>query len=84
MIGQGFGVGGYGMMGGGSFMMLLFLAVIGFLFYLAINKQTPNQKDAQLVSKQSADSDALMIAKTRLANGEISVEEFDQIKRNLF
>ncbi|WP_423799605.1 SHOCT domain-containing protein [Neobacillus sp. SAB-20_R2A] len=79
MMGSGYG--GFGMMGGGSFMMILFLAAIGFLFYLALNKQNP--KKVANITLPTADSEALKIVKSRLANGDISVEEFEQIKRNL-
>lgn len=79
MICQGFG--GFGMMGGGSFMMILFVAVIVFLFYLAMKKQNP-PKEA-FILQQIPDSEALRMAKSRLANGEISVEEFEAIKQNL-
>lgn len=85
MMGQGFGFGGYGMMGGGSLMMIVIIAAIGFLFYLALNKQqTPATKDASLTPQPAVETEALKIAKSRLANGEISVEEFEQIKKNLY
>jgi putative membrane protein len=78
---MGYGFGGLGMMGGGPFMMLLFLVVIGYLFYLALNKQTPTHKEAYISTYPTVD--ALNIAKARLANGEITIEEFEQIKLNL-
>lgn len=81
MMGHGFG--GLGMMGGGSFMMILFLVAIGFLFYIALNKQAPKHKEAHISTYPAVDSEALKIAKARLARGEISVEEFEQIKKNL-
>lgn len=82
MMGQGFGgFGGFGMMGSGSLMMILILVAIGFLIYLALNKQNPN-KDS-FISPSATNTEALKIAKLRLANGEISVEEFEQIKKNL-
>lgn len=86
MMGRGFGgFGGYGMMGGSSFMMILVIAAVGFLIYLALNKnkQTSNQKDANLSPQNNVESEALNMAKTRLAKGEITVEEFEQIKKNL-
>ena len=84
MMGQGFGFGGYGMMGGGSLMMIIIIAAVGFIVYLALKKQAPAAKDASLTPPPAVESEALRIAKTRLANGEISVEEFEQIKKNLF
>jgi putative membrane protein len=83
MMGQGFGnYGGYGM-GGGSVMMLLGILAIGLLFYLILNKQNNNGSGQYQVSAPQVSSDALELAKSRLANGEISVEEFEQIKKNL-
>lgn len=82
MMGQGFGnYGGYGM-GGGSVMMLLGFLAIGLLFYLAINKQH-NGGAQYTVSGPPVSSEALEIAKSRLANGEINIDEFEQIKKNL-
>ncbi|XJZ28027.1 SHOCT domain-containing protein [Bacillota bacterium Lsc_1132] len=83
MMGQGFGFGGFGMMGGGSLVMIVLIAAIGFLFYLALNKQAPVQKDANMPIQPTVDSEALKIAKSRLASGEITVEEYEQIKKNL-
>ena len=86
MMGQGYGFGGFGMAGGGSLMMILLIAAIGFLFYLALKKPTPDHKDANLPTQPAqptVDSEAMKIAKNRLASGEITVEEFEQIKRNL-
>ncbi|MDR6121653.1 putative membrane protein [Bacillus sp. SLBN-46] len=82
MMGQGYGI-GYGMMGGGSMMMILFFVLIGFLFYLVMNRHAPVQKDTSLGLQPAVHSEALKIAKSRLASGEITVEEFEQIKKNL-
>lgn len=73
---------GFGMfrMGGGSIMMILVVLLIGYLFYLGMN----NQKiGIQNRSQQVTSSNALEIAKSRLAQGEISFEEFEQIKKNI-
>lgn len=83
MMGYGFGSGGFGMMGGGTLMMILFLVVIGFLFFLAMNRQTPVQKNANIPPQPEINPAALEIAKSRLASGEITIEEFEQIKQNL-
>jgi putative membrane protein len=83
MMGNGFGFGGFGMMGGGLCMMVLLLIVIGFLFYMGMKKQATNQKDTNIFSQPTADSEAIKIAKSRLTSGEITVEEFEQIKKNL-
>ena len=83
MMGHGYGMGGFGMMGGGSLMMIILLVFIGLLFYLALNKQTPIQKDINIPIQPAVNTEALNIAKARLANGDITVEEFEQIKNNL-
>ena len=84
MMGQGFGYGGFGMLGGGSLMMILLIAAVGFLVYLALKKQSPGNQQASYPVQHSVQSEALSIAKSRLASGEITVEEFEQIKKNLF
>ncbi|WP_062356452.1 SHOCT domain-containing protein [Bacillus kwashiorkori] len=79
MMGLGHGFGIFGM-GGGSIMMILIVLLIGYLFYLGMN----NQKIAiQNKNQQVTSSNALEIAKSRLAQGEISFEEFEQIKKNI-
>ena len=78
MIGPGY-FGGFGM-GGGSLMMLVVFLAIGYLLYLAFNQ---NRGNSQTLSRQSRSSEALELAKGRLARGEITVEEFEQIKTNL-
>lgn len=79
MMGPGFGYyGGFGM-GGGSFMMILVLLAIGLLVYFAFNRQ---QRESWNVSA-APNTNALELAKTRLARGEISLEEFEQIKNKL-
>lgn len=81
MMGPGFGYyGGFGM-GGGSLMMLIVFLGIGLLFYLAFNNQ--NRGSNQPISHQAVNTEALEIAKGWLARGEITVEEFEQIKANL-
>jgi putative membrane protein len=82
LIGLGYGFfGGLGI-GGGSTMMILFLLAIGVVVYLLMNQQNVNGK--QYIHPQPVvNLDALEIAKSRLANGEITVEEFEQIKKNL-
>ena len=78
MMGPGY-FGGFGM-GGGSLMMLVVFLAIGYLLYLAFNQ---NRGNSQTLSRQSRSSEALELAKGRLARGEITVEEFEQIKTNL-
>ena len=63
-------------------MMLLGILAIGLLFYLILNKQNNGSGQYQVPAPQVS-SEALELVKARLANGEISVEEFEQIKKNL-
>lgn len=84
MMGRGYSSGGFGLMGGGSLLIILILVVIGLVIYFAMKKNTNgNKKDASFISSQKTESTALDIAKSRLAKGEISLEEFEQIKKNL-
>jgi len=80
MMGAGY-YGGMGM-GGGFFMMFIGMIVIGLLLYFAITKQSTG--NGHMVNTQPMQhSEALEIVKLRLANGEITVEEFEQMKKNL-
>ncbi|MFZ3578337.1 SHOCT domain-containing protein [Virgibacillus sp. DJP39] len=79
MMGYGHGFGMFGS-GGGSFMMIVVFLLIGFLVYLGIKSQNKDNKNS---SQPVAGSNALEIAKSRLAKGEITVEEFEQIKKNV-
>lgn len=67
--GNGFGIGGY-------VMMFLGLVVIGLIIYFLVKGQNQNQNRPQTY-------DALEIAKARLAKGEITPEEYENIKKNL-
>ena len=77
MMGLGHGFGMFGL-GGGSIMMILVVFLIGYLFYLGMNNQKISTHNQQVTG-----SNALEIAKSRLAQGEISFEEFEQIKKNI-
>ncbi|MCM3365029.1 SHOCT domain-containing protein [Niallia sp. Sow4_A1] len=80
MMGPGY-FGGFGM-GGGSFMMIIVILVIGVLLYLAYNHK--NTGNGNMMAVQPAHNlEAFEIAKSRLASGEITVEEFEQIKKYL-
>jgi putative membrane protein len=78
-MGMGYGLGTcrIGLMGGGSIMMILFLVLIGFLFYFVMKKRQSNH------FSQPAAGDPLNILKSRLARGEITMEEFEQIKKTI-
>jgi putative membrane protein len=68
--------GGWGwMLFGGVFMLIFWIAVI-FLVVWGIKKLTENRGSA-------AGSNALDIARERYAKGEISQEEFQNIKKHI-
>lgn len=67
------GFGGYGLgMGFGSIFMILFWAVIIYLLFTLLRSNT----------RQSSDS-AIEILRERYAKGEISKEQFEQMKKEL-
>jgi putative membrane protein len=70
-----FGDGGWHMMGGGPLMWILWILVIGVVIYLLVNyskKQTSDHEETPLD-----------ILQKRYAKGEISGEEYEQMKQNL-
>ncbi|WP_330948521.1 SHOCT domain-containing protein [Virgibacillus sp. MG-45] len=79
MMGLGHGYGMFGF-GGGSFVMILVFLLFGYLIYLGINSQNPGSVNRK---QPVAGSNAIETAKSRLAKGEISFEEFEQIKKNI-
>ncbi|KXG44973.1 hypothetical protein U473_01955 [Tepidibacillus decaturensis] len=80
MMGPGFGAFGGCGLGGGFGMMFLGLIVIGVIIYLLVKG---NQNGTTVRNVTATNSDALEIAKSRLAKGEITTEEFENIKKNL-
>jgi len=63
--------------GGGMFMWILFLIIIGLLIYFIVHAtKTKSQMPTQSES-------ALDILKKRYAKGEISKEDFDRMKKDL-
>lgn len=70
-----FGDGGWHMMGGGPLMWILWILVIGVVIYLLVNyskKQTSEHEETPLD-----------ILQKRYAKGEISGEEYEQMKYDL-
>jgi len=62
---------------GGWFPMLLWLLILGAIAFLALKALGGNPKDGN----QDADrNDSLEILKTRLARGEINVDEYNTLK----
>lgn len=78
-MGQGMMGGGPGMMGGGFLFMLLLLIGAVILVVWIVKMMSPQQGDTETTSRE----DAVEIARKRYAKGEISKEEFEQIKREL-
>ncbi|MFB1050971.1 SHOCT domain-containing protein [Paraliobacillus sp. JSM ZJ581] len=79
MMGIGHGSGMFGL-GGGLFMMVVIILLVGYLIYLGVNSQ---QASNQKKNEQQMEPNALEIAKIRLAKGEITFEEFEQIKQHI-
>jgi len=86
--GAGFGMMGPGMMGwqwyGGFWwmplMMIVFWVLVGLGIYLLIRAYTPSRRRPYEGGEQDR---ALAIARERLARGEITLEEFEKIKKSL-
>lgn len=78
---------GPGMMGGfgwGWFMPLLILIFLGLIIWAIVAVvRGASQSDGSQTSSIRSDS-ALEVLKTRYAQGKISIEEFEQIKKSLF
>jgi putative membrane protein len=70
---------GWWMMFGGIFMLLFWGAIIALVVW-GINKLREREGSGTGTTKKR---DPLDIAKERYAKGEISHEEFEQIKKNL-
>lgn len=83
-MGPGFGgfSGGCLGLGGGFGMMFIGILVIGLIIYLVLKGQN-NQNGISSNNTSSSNANALDIAKNRLAKGEITAEEFENIKKTL-
>ncbi|MGE5602770.1 MAG: SHOCT domain-containing protein [Nitrososphaerales archaeon] len=89
MWGNGFGMGG-GWLLGGLLMLLFWAAVIGLIVWAiwAFSRRQPGRADystsPQAPAERAAQGDrALQIAKERYARGEISREQYDEIRQTL-
>ncbi len=78
-MGPGFGYGGFGI-GGGFGMMFFGIIIIGLVVYFLLKGQNGNRFTAP---QPVPNNEALDIAKSRLAKGEITTEEFETIKKSL-
>jgi putative membrane protein len=68
------GYGGYG----GIFMWLIFILIAGVIIYFAVNRSKGTGSPGG-----SPEESAIEILKRRYANGEISREEFNKMKKEL-
>jgi putative membrane protein len=89
MWGNGFGMGG-GWLIGGLMMLLFWAAVIGLVVWAiwAFSRRQSGRVDYQNASQAASlqaphDDRALQIAKERYARGEISREQYDEIRQTL-
>lgn len=77
---HGWGYGMRGFFGGGMLMMGIFwLVIIGLVIYVVRNRNNFTTNNQQFESKE----DPVEIARKRYAKGEISKEEFQEIKNEL-
>ena len=76
MMGPGWGMG----LGGGFLVLIIILVIVGFGIYYIVKNNNNNDFNR---SPKDSSADAMEIAKKRLAKGEISTAEFEEIKKNL-
>lgn len=76
MMGPGWGMG----LGGGFLVLIIIIVIVGFGIYFIVKNSNNNDWNR---SQKDSSADALDIAKKRLAKGEITTEEFEEIKKNL-
>lgn len=68
-----------GFMGGMCYGWIIGIVIIVFIVWLLINQSNKNKQDFQLPKSDSA----LEILKIRYAKGEITNEQFEQMKKEL-
>lgn len=64
-------------------MMIILFLIIGFLLYTVFNKQGNGGTMSDIPQHTKASTGGIETAKVRLSKGEITVDEFEQIKNNL-
>lgn len=85
-MGPGFGTysGCFGGIGGGFGMMFFGIIIIGAVIYFVMKGQNNNRGTFNSgISNNDTEANALDIAKSRLAKGEITSEEYENIKKTL-
>lgn len=70
---------GWGMGWGGGMGILACLLLLALLVWLAVRAFTPRRTEGRTADR----SDSLEILKSRLAKGEITLAEFDTLKKAL-
>ncbi|MDQ0428570.1 putative membrane protein [Planomicrobium stackebrandtii] len=76
MMGSEWGMG----VGGGFWMLIGLIVIVGFAIYFIVKNNNNNDLNR---SHKDSSTDAMEIAKNRLAKGEITTEEFEEIKKRL-
>ena len=82
-MGPGYGAfnGGCFGLGGGFGMMFFGILIVGLIIYLLF--KGTNRQNNTITSSNDSNANALEIAKSRLAKGEITSEEYENIKKTL-
>ena len=88
MWGDGFGFGGFGWTGMlfGGLMMLLFWGGVAILLLLAFRsfaQSSSSQGSSVSTLARASDKNALEIVKQRYAKGELTKEEYDNLRQDL-
>lgn len=71
------GIGWVGWLVGGLFMLLILGVLIALIFFLVRSRSSRQSSDTQITTEH----EALEILKVRYARGELSKEEYDDMRR---